>query len=153
MTNFINVWGPIQACVHCNGLAASVKEIKEHVCHVPKIIEQIRKIRDQFGDDKCWMDWHTLFEMLPEGYTMPPKDIRLRLEDCERYQKCLDQCTEYVPPPRWVMGKPDKPGMWLLVFEDNDIECVVIGADLISHEYLILGVVENIIKSFGPILE
>lgn len=142
MMNFSNVWGPIQSCNTCGGFVSSVKEIENHICHLDKIVQQIRKVRDQFGDDKCVNDWHELFAMLPEGYARPKKDIRLRLEDCERYQKCVDACTEYVPPPRWVIGKPDKPGLWLVVIDDQLFAGYFHGA---------FG--DKITKSFGPIPE
>ena len=68
-----------------------------------KLFEQIRKVRDNFGDDKCW---NALFAMLPEGYTPPKQDI----PTCQ---------SEGVPPPRWVKGLPDKPGVWILTTLDG----------------------------------
>ena len=52
-------------------------------------VDLIRKIRDQFGDDKCWMDWIELFKMLPEGYDQPKQDIKVQLKNCEQYLACL----------------------------------------------------------------
>jgi hypothetical protein len=79
----------------------------------------IRYIRDQFGDDKCYEDWHKLFAMLPEGFTPPKQDIAVQLEHCERFLKCRAAGINYVPPPRWVVGTPDKDGMWLVVMNDG----------------------------------
>lgn len=79
----------------------------------------IRKIRDQFGDDKCWMDWEALFKLLPEGYTPPKQDTQIQLEHCERYLKCKSDGTEYIPPARWVIGPPDKSGLWLIILSSG----------------------------------
>lgn len=81
--------------------------------------KQIRKIRDNFGDDKCWMDWESLFKLLPEGYTPPAQDIPIQLENCKQYLACRSHGTEYLPPPRWIKGIPDKPGVWILTTEGN----------------------------------
>lgn len=79
-----------------------------------RLFDQIRKVRDNFGDDKCWKDWNALFAMLPEGYTPPQQDISIQLEDCKRYLTCQSEGTEYMPPPRWIKGLPDKPGIWVI---------------------------------------
>jgi len=84
-----------------------------------KLFNQIRKIRDNFGDDKCWQDWNALFAMLPEGYTPPKQDIPIQLENCKQYLTCQSEGTEYMPPPRWVKGLPDKPGVWILTTENG----------------------------------
>ncbi len=83
------------------------------------LYDQIRKIRDTFGDDKCWKDWTALFAMLPEGYKPPKQDIAVELTNCERYLKCQHEGTEYIPPPRWIKGLPDKPGVWVLTTDDG----------------------------------
>lgn len=104
---------------------------------------QIRKIRDTFGDDKCYEDWHKLFAMLPEGFTSPKQDIAVQLEHCERFLKCRAANIEYVPPPRWVVGNPDQPGLWIVINSNGQtyvIKCVECTS-------------KNIIKSFGPIPE
>jgi len=84
-----------------------------------KLFDQIRKVRDNFGDDKCWKDWNALFAMLPEGYTPPKQDIPIQLENCKQYLTCQSEGTEYMPPPRWVKGLPDKPGVWVLTTENG----------------------------------
>ncbi len=106
---------------------------------------QIRKIRDNFGDDKCWMDWDALFAMLPEGYTPPKQDIPIQLENCKQYLACQNNGTEYVPPPRWVVGPPDKPGIWVVTTDDGyRYTFKYNGGKLVEKIY-------RIIYSFGPI--
>lgn len=117
------------------------------------LYNQIRKIRDTFGDDKCWMDWNALFAMLPEGYTPPKQDIQIQLEDCKRYLACRDAGTEYIPPPRWIKGRPDKDGLWYIkrIFGPPICGLVLNGWFHGSYTTQILNTIDNIIQSFGPI--
>lgn len=107
------------------------------------LYKQIRKIRDTFGDDKCWKDWEALFKMLPEGYTPPMQDIAVALKHCEKYLKCQ---SEYIPPPRWVMGQPDKNGLWVVKLLDGWQQII----NWTENSKLIEGS-NTIIYSFGPI--
>lgn len=63
----------------------------------------IRKIRDQKGDDKCWMDYEELFKSLPEGYEAPVRDIAIELENCKWFLECArNPKTTYVSPQRRI---------------------------------------------------
>ncbi len=63
-----------------------------------RLMDSIRKHRDQSGDDRCWQDDNLLYQVLPEGYTPPEVDEPVILENCKRYIE-RRQCTltKYVP--------------------------------------------------------
>ncbi len=107
--------------------------------------DAIRKVRDQFGDDKCWKDLESLFKLLPEGYTPISQDIPIQLENCKQYLQCLSNGTEYMPPPRWVKGLPDKSGVWVMTTINGYRFTITYhgGAFNIKDE--------KIVCSFGPI--
>ena len=112
--------------------------------HYRETLDKIRQIRDTFGDDRCVFDWHELFRMLPEGYTPPSQDIPVQLKDCERFLKCKAEGTEYIPPPRWVSGIPDRVGLWLIESPGGWLYTLThYEGDCIDGA--------NIAKSFGPI--
>lgn len=113
------------------------------LAHLNKIYEQIRKIRDQFGDDKCWMDWDELFKLLPEGYSRPEEDTEIQLEHCKQYLKCLKNGTKYLPPPRWKIGQPDREGLW--VVHDACGYCAILVL------WTSIGSYSSVEKCFGPI--
>lgn len=119
------------------------------------LMDQIRKIRDTFGDDKCYEDWHKLFQLLPEGFTPPKQDELVLLEHCARFVRCRAAGVEYVPPPRWVVGKPDKDGMWILVrtFGPEMYVRVIDNVAYTALQQIPLEPVTNIVQSFGPIPE
>jgi hypothetical protein len=106
---------------------------------------KIRQIRDQFGDDKCWMDWEVLFKMLPEGYVPVKQDIAIQIENCKQYLLCRSKGTEYLPPPRWVKGLPDKPGVWVLTTNTGYRFTITYRGGTFDTKD------EKIIWSFGPI--
>lgn len=65
--------------------------------------EAIRKHRDQRGDDRCWQDDEELYSILPEGYTPPPRDTAVMLEQCEKYIACRQNpATTYISPQRRI---------------------------------------------------
>lgn len=63
-----------------------------------RLMESIRKHRDQTGDDRCWQDDTELYKVLPEGYEPPAMDEPVQLENCKRFIE-RRQCplTKYVP--------------------------------------------------------
>lgn len=68
-----------------------------------KLLQAIRKHRDQRGDDRCWMDDEELYAALPEGYTPPARDTAVMLKHCERFIVCRENPkTEYVSPEREI---------------------------------------------------
>lgn len=70
---------------------------------VIRLRNAIRRHRDQFGDDACWMDNHELYRHLPEGYTPPELDTEVELENCRKYiesRRC--PFTTYVSPQRRI---------------------------------------------------
>lgn len=63
----------------------------------------IRLHRDQRGDDRCWQDDETLYQILPEGYTPPQRDTKVELENCQRYITCRQNpVTVYISPQRRI---------------------------------------------------
>lgn len=63
----------------------------------------IRWIRDQRGDDRCWADLEQLYNLLPEGYTVPKRDTLIKLENCKKYiESCNNPATVYVSPEREI---------------------------------------------------
>ena len=109
------------------------------------LYNQIRKVRDNFGDDKCWMDWEALFKLLPEGYTPISQDIPIQLENCKQYLACRNNGTEYIPPPRWVKGLPDKPGVWIMTTVNHFRFAITYNGGTPNIRD------EKIVCSFGPI--
>jgi hypothetical protein len=68
-----------------------------------RLMMAIRKHRDYRGDDKCYMDDRELYSILPEGYTPPPFDAAVELENCKKYIACRqDPSTTYVSPQRRI---------------------------------------------------
>ena len=69
----------------------------------------IRKIRDSRGDDRCWMDYESLFALLPEGYTPPIRDTTVELDLCRQFiASCHDPKVQYVSPQRRIEELEEK---------------------------------------------
>lgn len=79
-----------------------IAENAEVRAEVDRLREAIRMHRDQRGDDRCWQDDHTLYDVLPEGYEPPAVDSAVMLENCQRYIACRQGGTEYVSPQRRI---------------------------------------------------
>lgn len=63
----------------------------------------IRRHRDFRGDDRCWMDDHELYEMLPEGYAPPSNDTFVCMENCLKYIRMRkDPSVNYESPQRRI---------------------------------------------------
>lgn len=63
----------------------------------------IRHVRDQQGDDKCFRDWHAVYELLPEGYDPPLVDTEITPENCAAYARSIkDPSVKYVSPQRRI---------------------------------------------------
>jgi len=61
----------------------------------------IRKHRDSWvrGDDKCWKDNVDLYQVLPEGFKLPPMDSTCELANCVKYiESCHHPDIKYVSP-------------------------------------------------------
>lgn len=128
-------------CTICNGTG----QVEVKKTQLEKLHDAIRNVKDQFGDDKCWMDIEELFKMLPEGYEPISQDIPIQLDNCKQYLLCRSKGTEYLPPPRWVKGLPDKPGVWVMTTDTGFRFTITYrgGAFHIKDE--------KIVCSFGPI--
>ncbi|HLC45488.1 MAG TPA: hypothetical protein VJI67_01285 [archaeon] len=63
------------------------KQAKELATEVLRLRTQIRKHRDQRGDDRCWLDDLELYSILPEktkaDLTLPPREKFLK--SCARF--------------------------------------------------------------------
>ncbi len=71
--------------------------------HYLEILEYVRYLAAQRGDDRCWKDYEKLFQMLPEGYTAPAVDTIIELENCRKYlNSCNDPGVTYVSPQRRI---------------------------------------------------
>jgi len=82
---------------------AAVKKCNEQERYISTLEKQIRYIRDQRGDDKCWKDWETLFAILPEGYTIPERDETVEIDLCKKYiSSCHNPAIKYVSPQRRI---------------------------------------------------
>lgn len=69
---------------------------------VEMLFQSIRKHRDQRGDDRCYLDDHELYLVLPEGDTRPTREIAVTLENCAKFIECRQQGREYVSPQRRI---------------------------------------------------
>lgn len=70
---------------------------------VEQLETAIRAHRDARGDDRCWRDDEALYELLPEGYTAPPRDSAVELENCRRFIASRQHPhTEYISPEREI---------------------------------------------------
>lgn len=66
-----------------------------------KYEDGIRAVRDDWvrGDHKCWKDLVAMFQLLPEGFTLPATDTRVELEYCKQYiESCHHPGVNYVSP-------------------------------------------------------
>lgn len=69
------------------------------MCRVAELEAAIRKHRDFLGDNRCHMDDHELYLVLPEGDTRPEKDTAVTIENCEKFIACRhDPGRTYVSP-------------------------------------------------------
>jgi hypothetical protein len=50
-------------------------DLEKAKAEVASLQAAIRAHRDQHGDDRCWQDDHTLYAVLPEGFTPPPTGL------------------------------------------------------------------------------
>lgn len=67
--------------------------------HVKELQTAIRKHRDQRGDNRCWLDDHDLYSVLPEGYMPPKEDTCVELERCKAFIASRhDPSIKYVSP-------------------------------------------------------
>ena len=87
-------------------LAAEVA-LREHPADGPSELEklqaEVRKHRDQRGDDRCWMDDEELYKALPEGYTPPERDTLVEIALCRKFiENRHNPTTEYVSPQRRI---------------------------------------------------
>lgn len=63
----------------------------------------IRAHRDARGDDRCWLDDVTLYQLLPEGFKPEKLDSFVELERCKQFIACRQNpATEYVSPQRRI---------------------------------------------------
>lgn len=62
----------------------------------------IRKHMNMRGDDRCYIDDHELYTVLPEGDTRPENEIAVTIENCQSYIDCRQQGREYVSPQRRI---------------------------------------------------
>lgn len=70
---------------------------------VRKYETALRRIRDQRGDDRCWMDFEELFALLPEGYTPPIRDTTVEIANCVKFLASLhNPGTTYISPEREI---------------------------------------------------
>lgn len=68
-----------------------------------KLATAIRKHRDQKGDDRCYLDDYELYAALPEGFTPPPYDTCIELENCKKYiASRQDPNVHYISPQREI---------------------------------------------------
>lgn len=66
---------------------------------VMKLRSAIRYHRDQKGDDNCWLDSKTLYDVLPEKIGVSPElpDKQLMMINCSRYYDCRKAGKFYTP--------------------------------------------------------
>ncbi len=77
--------------------------LREVLEECQRLRDAIRRHRDYRGDDRCYLDDRELYAVLPEGYTPPPHDSAVTLEQCVRFIRCReDPATEYVSPQREI---------------------------------------------------
>ncbi len=70
---------------------------------VERLRAGIREHRDTRGDDRCWRDDVTLYQLLPEGFVPAPVDSYVELERCKSFIACRQNpSTEYVSPQRRI---------------------------------------------------
>lgn len=68
-----------------------------------KLSAGIREHRDARGDDRCWRDDVTLYQLLPEGFAPPKLDSFVEIERCRDFIACRQNpSTEYVSPQRRI---------------------------------------------------
>lgn len=77
-------------------LNLSNSELQEKVI---KLREAIRYHRDQRGDDNCWLDDFSLYDLLPEKIKSNPElpNKQLMMVNCSRYYDCRKERKLYVP--------------------------------------------------------
>jgi hypothetical protein len=64
-----------------------------------KLTTAIRAHRDRRGDDRCWQNDITLWQVLPEGYVPPERDVRVEIENCKAdIKSCHIPGVTYVSP-------------------------------------------------------
>lgn len=82
---------------------AAVDQSTNQPTEVERLRQAIRTHRDQRGDDRCWQDDETLYNVLPEGYTPPVRDTSVELELCQRYIASRhNPATTYISPQREI---------------------------------------------------
>ena len=69
---------------------------------ITRLRTAIRTHRDMLGDDRCYLDDHALYLVLPEGDTRPPEDSAVTIENCQRFIQCRQQGREYISPEREI---------------------------------------------------
>ncbi len=82
--------------------------------------QAIRAHRDVRGDDRCWRDDETLYEVLPEGFRSQELDSAVELERCKQYILCRhNPHTVYVSPQRRI-----ELLCLLQHYVGHDLECI-----------------------------
>lgn len=70
---------------------------------IKKLSDGIREHRDARGDDRCWRDDVTLYQLLPEGFAPEKLDSYVELERCKDFIACRQNpSTNYVSPQRRI---------------------------------------------------
>lgn len=66
-------------------MKAELEELRTVKVDLEALRDRIRWMRDQRGDSACWRDVEKIYEMLPEGYTPPERDVALEISNCLRF--------------------------------------------------------------------
>ena len=75
----------------------------EHLSlEIERLRTAIRTHMHMRGDDRCYLDDHDLYQVLPEGDTRPAEDSAVTLANCLRFIECRQQGREYISPEREI---------------------------------------------------
>jgi hypothetical protein len=84
-------------------ISADVSHLLTLNAEVERLRAGIREHRDARGDDRCWRDDVTLYQLLPEGFTPPAHDSFVELERCKQFIACRQNpSTLYISPQRRI---------------------------------------------------
>jgi hypothetical protein len=113
--------------VTIQNLAEKDQEILKLQHIIAKYENGIRRHRQSYirGDDKCWKDNETLYQLLPEGFEIPKRDEACELKNCEKYiASCHHPGVTYTSPQdrlEWLLHLLKDASYFILPLPQNEL--------------------------------